>query len=909
VLVRFATHVELPAVIAQIEILIVATPSAAESGDEDRNVPADDSYRSSPAWHLLAARDVVQALNSSPVSGLSPEEASMRLRANGPNVLPTRSARSGVLALLDQLQTLPVTLLLSSAVLSVATGALGDAIAIVTVVMLNAAIGFEAERQAESRIAALLTTARLIGRVWRDGQLVDVPAEGVVAGDLLLLTPGSQIVADARVVRAHGLRLDESTLTGESFPIQKTSARIGDRPMADRTNMVYRGTVVTGGDALAVVVGTGMQTEIGMLQRLVQEATAPETPLQKQLRELGTQQVWIASALSAAVFVTGVLRRFSILEMLKSAVSLAVAAIPEGLPVVATTALASGLNAMVRDGVLVRRLSAIETLGAVEIACLDKTGTLTLNRMSVVSVFTGMRNFDVVDGRVMNGGDPPSATDPQLRRLFDVCVLCSEVAAGGNGTPTVRSSTETALLDMAVASGADAESLADLYPLRKSRSRTDNRSYMVTWHGSPSGTFIAIKGSPLQVLRLCTHHLYDGDVRQLSAADRRSIHSENSRLAAQAIRVLGLAYLEADRETASFNGGAVWVGLVGMSDPMRPQMPEFVRELRHAGITPIMTTGDQLETARAIGKHLKLDLDHEVYSRVNPSDKLQIVQQFQRAGRVVAMTGDGINDAPALKAADVGVTLGQSGTDVAQDVADVVLATDDVTTLIAAIREGRRVGDNVTRAIHYMTATNLSEMLVMFGSIACGLGQPLSTRQLLWINLLSDVFPELAFAIEPAHGDLLGRPPRAANTPVISRADYQMLVTESGIISAAGLTAYAYGVARYGIGPRSSTIGFVTLAAAQLLHALTVRGSSADTQRRRGLVGEATGVGLGIVMASQIMPRAGQTLGVIRLGPADFVVGAGMAAVAFAANNVLKAARDQGGVASRPMRLALASVA
>jgi Ca2+-transporting ATPase len=824
----------------------------------------------------------------------------MRLRANGPNVLPTRSARPGVLAFLDQFQTLPVTLLLGSAVLSVATGALGDAIAIVTVVMLNAAIGFQTERQAESRIAALLTTARLIGRVYRRAQIVDVPAEDVVAGDLLLLTPGSQVVADARVVRAHGLRVDESTLTGESFPVQKTSARIVDRLMADRTNMVYRGTVVTGGDALAIVVATGRRTEIGMLQRLVQEATAPETPLQKQLRELGTQQVWIASALSAAVFVAGVLRRYSRLEMLKSAVALAVAAIPEGLPAVATTALASGLNAMARDGVLVRRLTAIETLGAVEIACLDKTGTLTLNRMSVVSVFTGMRKFDVVDGRVMNGGAPPYATDPQLRRLFDVSVLCSEVAPRATGMPTVRSSTETALLDMAVASGADAESLADLYPLRKSRYRTDNRSYMVTWHGSPSGTFIAVKGSPLQVLKLCTHHLQNGDVRPMSAADRRSIHSENSRMAAQTIRVLGLAYLESDRETATFNGGAVWVGLVGMSDPLRQQMVEFVRELRHAGITPVMTTGDQVETARAIASRLNLDLDHEVYSRVNPSDKLQIVRQFQRAGRVVAMTGDGINDAPALKAADVGVTLGQSGTDVAQDVADVVLATDDVTTLIAAIREGRRVGDNVTRAIHYMTSTNLSEMLVMFASITCGLGQPLNTRQLLWINLLSDVFPELAFAIEPAHGDLLGRPPRAANTPLISRDDYQMLVTESGIISAAGLTAYAYGVARYGIGPRSSTLGFVTLAAAELLHALTVRGSSADPQPRRGLVGEATGVGLGVLMASQIVPGSGRTLGVIRLGPGDLIVGAGIAAVAFAANNVLKSASDHGGVASRP---------
>jgi Ca2+-transporting ATPase len=584
--------------------------------------------------------------------------------------------------------------------------------------------------------------------------------------------------------------------------------------------------------------------------------------------------------------------------MLKSTVSLAVASIPEGLPAVATTALASGLNAMLRHGILVRRLTAIETLGAVEVACLDKTGTLTLNRMSVGSLFVGMSTFDVVDGRIVNARATPVTRQPDLRRLIEVCVLCSENPGAANGTGAVRSSTESALLELAIACSADTQLLADTYPLRATRNRSDKRSYMITWHASPSGTLIAIKGNPLEVLKLCNKHLVNGHMRPLSVADRRVIQGENRRMAERAMRVLGLAYVETDRETTTFNGGAVWVGLVGMTDPIRPGMTRFVRKLRQAGMMPVMITGDQAETARAIGSRLDLNLHREVFPRVSPSDKLQIVRAFQRAGQVVAMTGDGVNDAPALKAADVGITLGQSGTNVAQDVADVVLANDDITALLAAVREGRRVGDNVKRAIHYMTATNLSEMLVMLGSIAAGLGQPLNTRQLLWINLLSDVFPELAFAIEPSHEDLLGRPPRPPNAPVISRSGYRKLATESAVISAGGLSAYAYGVARYGIGARSSTMGFLTLAAAQLLHALTVRRESQGEEASRGWVREATGLGLGVLLVSQIVPGVSNALGAVPLGSGDLIVSGGIGALAFAANTLLKASRDHAEIAT-----------
>jgi Ca2+-transporting ATPase len=907
ILVRFNPAVQLTAVIGRLEYIVlhfsVAPAGLRRGAPVERTrlhraqlTPSTEIYE----WHHLESSDVSAILNVSPVSGLRAADAAERLRKYGRNVLPTPPMRSHVLAFLDQFHSLPVLLLVASAGLSFVTGGFGDAVAIGAVVVMNAVIGFVTERHAESRIAALLTASRLIATVWRDAQQCKLPAEDLVPGDLLLLKRGGQVPADARIIETHVLRIDESALTGESFPVEKTSASLPEvaTPIADRLNMAYRGTVVTGGDAIAIVVATGKHTEIGALQLLTLEASAPETPLQRQLAQLGRQQVSIASAISAAVFVAGVLHGYSLLEMLKSAVSLAVAAIPEGLPVIATTALASGLNAMLRYDILVRRLASIETLGAIQVACLDKTGTLTRNRMAVVSVVAGMQPFHVASGRVMTRDDRPFDTHPDLRRLLEVCVLCTETPAEDNNNGASKSPTEGALLEMAIASGADANALVAAYPLRAQRDRSDERNYMATWHSTERGTFIAIKGNPLEVLALCSSRLDGGRIFPLSDANHVEIRAANARMAAEAMRVLGIAFVEPEADAAAFEGDAVWVGLVGMADPLREGIAHFVRELQHAGIVPVMITGDQAETAGAIARELGMNTPNQVLSRVNPSDKLHIVQRLQDAGYVVAMTGDGINDAPALKAADVGITLGQTGAEVAQDVADVVLVNDDIATLMAAISEGRRVADNVHRAVDYITATNFSEILVVLTSVALGLGQPLNTRQLLWINLLSDVFPELAFALEPGDGNLLDRPPRDAHAPLIDRRDCRRLATESAVISTSAMLAYGYGVARYGIGARSSTLGFVSLASAQLLHALVVRNPDqrrVDTgARSRSRVPEAAGAGLAILLASQLLPFVGAALGTIRLGAGDLLVGAGGAATSFALNQMLKPMQQEG---------------
>jgi Ca2+-transporting ATPase len=892
ILVRFSSSLQLSAVIARVEFVVLHFSTTGRG--EAVYAPRPDASLAGHEWHQLTPSEVAVIANMSPADGLTASDAAERLHRYGANLLPTRPVRSPFLAFLDQFRSLPVLLLLASGGLSLATGGFGDALAIATVVVLNAAIGFFTERRAESRICALLTGSRLIASVWRDARLLEVGVEEVVPGDLLQLQRGCQVVADARIIEAHTLRIDESALTGESFPVEKTSAPVppGVTPIADRVNMAYRGTVVTGGDAIAIVVATGRHTEIGALQLLTLDAETPQTPLQRQLAALGRQQVWLASSISGAVFVAGLLRGYSALEMLKATVSLAVASIPEGLPVIATTALASGLKTMLDYDILIRRLGAIETLGAIQVACLDKTGTLTRNRLSVVSIFAGRQTFPVVAGRVMNGAERPFDTDPDLRRLLEVCVLCTETSQENNSSSSSKSPTEAALLETAVGSGADPDAVFGRYPLRAQRYRTEDRNYMATVHETGAGALIAIKGNPLEVLELCSLCLEEGQIRPLSAAARAEISAANGHMAARALRVLGMAYVETDGDGSAFEGDAVWIGLVGMADQLREGISDFVRELRRAGIAPMMITGDQAETAGAIALELGMNPRSEVLSRVNPSDKLRIVQRLQSSGYVVAMTGDGINDAPALKAADVGITLGRDGTKVAQDVADVVLADDNIAALIPAITEGRRVAANVHHAVDYITATNFSEILVVFTSIAVGLGQPLNTRQLLWINLLSDVFPELAFALEPGDANLLERPPRDANTPLIGPRDLRRLATESGVMSASALAAYGYGVGRYGVGPRSSTVAFISLAAAQLLHALIARSPdgrpAAAESQPRSRVPEAAGAGLAILLASQLMPGVGELLGTIRLGLDDLLVSAGGAAVSLAVNQMLK---------------------
>jgi Ca2+-transporting ATPase len=757
---------------------------------------------------------------------------------------------------LGQFASLPVALLGAAAGISLFTGGLADALVIAGVVVLNATIGYVTESQTEQTIHSLKHLVRPSALVQREGRVETVRAEDIVPGDVLVLHPGSYIAADARLVETQRLSVDESVLTGESLPVPKTSAVLVDAetPLADRHNMVYGGTLVTGGQGLAIVVATGRYTEMGRIQALVEDAESPETPLQRQLNALGRQLVWISSAVCGLVFGIGLLQGYGVLEMLTIAVSLAVAAVPEGLPTVATTVLALGIRTMRRHKVLIRRLEAVETLGAVQTICLDKTGTLTLNRMTVVSLYAGQQEVQVTHEAFLADGmhiEPLACAE--MTRLLQVGALCSEVELVSEHDTYVLhgSPTENALVHLAITSGVDVAHLRQEHPLLHTQHRAENHNFMSTLHRTPCQQhLLAVKGSPGEVLSMCAWIMQQGRLEPLTAATRRVVESANTRMAGASLRVLGMAYREWDGndEPVAQHCDLVWLGLTGMADPVRPGVSEVIGDFHRAGIDTVMITGDQSPTAYAIGKDLglnrngaleTLDSTHlsniepevmtalasrvHVFARVSPAHKLQIVQALQRAGKVVAMTGDGINDGPALKAADIGIAMGHTGTDVAREVADVVLENDELETMVIAISEGRTIYNNIRKSVRFLLATNLSEIMVMFVALASGLGQPLNAMQLLWINLLSDIAPGLALAMEAPEPDVLQQPPRDPEEPILTATALKRIATEGAVLSAGTLGAYGYGLLRYGAGAQANTLAFSSLTIGQLLHTLSCR--------------------------------------------------------------------------------------
>jgi Ca2+-transporting ATPase len=898
-------------------------------------------------WHLLTSDTILAKLETSVNAGLSNDAVQAGLQKYGPNLLPESAPRSRLAILLEQFKSAPVALLSVAAGISVMTGGLADALVIMGVVVINAAIGYATESHSDRIIRSLKQQVCPVALVIRDRNLLEINTQDIVPGDILVLRPGTYVPADARVIEAKNLSVDEAALTGESMPVTKLSEPLVDPeiPLGDRINMVYMGTLVTGGQGLAVVVATGSFTEMGRIQTLVGEATIPETPMERQLDQAGSQLALMSSAVCGVVFALGMLRGYGVLQMLKTSVSLAVAAVPEGLPAVATTTLALGIREMRRHKVLIRRLDAVETLGSVQALCLDKTGTLTINKMSVVELYVDGKQIHITEHEWSNGQErvDPHASEPLLK-LLHVLVLCNESAVDENSSDDCAlkgSSTENALLELAIAAGIDVPTLRQAYPLLTTHHRSQDCNVMVTLHTAPEVViaqdaltqfkptkaaakkttakkttakkttakkttakkttakkttakkttakkttaskqttaakkikinpgshsiettaashqkqFVAVKGSPTEVLSLCNWCFKDGKIVSLTQADRKVMETENDRMAGQALRVLGIAYRYAPpQDENGLQDNLIWLGLVGMADPIRANTRELMQIFHQAGIETIMITGDQSPTAYAIGKELNLNngrqlqildstsltnLDPEVmqalceqvqiFARISPSHKLQIVQALQRTGKVVAMTGDGINDAPALKAADVGVAMGHIGTDVAREVADVVLEDDDLQTMTIAVSRGRTIYNNIRKSVHFLLSTNLSEILVMLTATAGGLGQPLNAMQLLWLNLVTDIFPGLALALDPPDPQVLNQPPRDPNEPIIKSTDFKRILFESTTLSVSALGAYGYGIGHYGISPRASTIAFMSLTCAQLFHALSCR----STTRRWG---------------------------------------------------------------------------
>ncbi|MBB4189342.1 Ca2+-transporting ATPase [Sinorhizobium terangae] len=871
--------------------------------------PSDDDSRDKKGWHHLDTEAVATDLATSRTRGLSEDEARERLVAAGSNALPALPTRSNLGIFLAQFDSVPVALLAGAAVVSLVTGALLEVGAILAVMGVNAAIGYRTETGTERIIQSLNLPAPQAARVIRDGDPHEVAAETLVPGDVLMLERGMVVPADARLSAVRGLTVSEAGLTGESMPVRKSDAPVAvTLPLAERTSMVYRGTVVTGGSGTAIVVATGARTEIGRVQQLVGATLAPQTPMQRQMGELGRQLGWLTLYAGGLIVGIGWLRGIALYQAARSALSLVVAAVPEGLPVLAVTTLALGVEDLRRRNILVRRLEAVEPMAAVQVACFDKTGTLTFGRMSVEVAVCGDQIYQAGEGSRLDGHDDavahPNGNDC-LRRLLTIGCLCSEAEVEADEGDSILngSATEKALVQAAIDSEIDVAALRRGFPKVSLQQRTETYRFMASAHANNGRLLLAVKGSPLEVLDRCRWEgLAGGGRRPLTPERRDRIEGINAELADRALRVLGFAYRDVGDETQDEPAVAelTWVGLAGLADPVRPGLKSLMAELHRAGLQTIILTGDQRATARAVAHKVGLngtgdidivdavDVDRmteaelavaarraQAFSRVGPAQKLKIIRALQQSGATVAMIGDGINDSPALRAADVGIALGRDPYAAARETADVYLATDDLGGLIPAIERGRTTFTNIRKAIHYLFSTNFSEVLVMLCGMAVGLGEVLSPMQLLWINLISDVLPGLGLAMEPPEAAGMQDGPMVADKALPGVQNLASLTSEAALLGSGAMAAGLYGAMRYGTAsPIVRTMTFGALVTAQLLHAITCRSSTRSVFDRGSSPANPalTGILAGSVAAQSaalFVPGIRRLLGLAPLGILD----------------------------------------
>jgi Ca2+-transporting ATPase len=746
-----------------------------------------------------------------------------------------------------------IALLAVAAGIAWATGDSAEAIAILIVLVLNAAVGFATEWHAGRALDALRRQSQTLTRVRRNAFEATIEAEELVPGDILILNAGDRVPADARLLEAVRVEVEESALTGESTTVEKGIAAVSVRaPLAERSSMLYLGTAVAAGRAVAIVVNTGVATQLGKIGRLVATSTKERSPLEIQLAQLGHRLVYLVLAIAAVVMVTGWLRRDGLWLMVEVGISLAVAAVPEGLPAVTTLILALGVLRMAKQRAIMRRLPAVETLGSTTVICTDKTGTLTENRMTV-------REYYLSDGRRIEIGECENElkNDALLQQAVRIGVLCNEAsfrAEATDETHTIGDPTETALLIVADALVLDVSQERATHPKVAEQPFHSSTKRMTTLHRKTDGQhFAALKGAPAVVLDACsTYRDAGGNTVPLDDDAFARFTAANEQMANRALRVLGLAvkHFNAEAEHTSENAlesEFTFLGLVGMIDPPRPGVAEAIQGAKRAGIRTVMLTGDQLNTGIAIARELGLGKEEptalharallttapdqladlarnvDVFARVSPEEKLRIVEALQQAGEVVAVTGDGVNDAPALKRANIGIAMGQRGTEVAKEAADVVLADDNFATILKAVEGGRTIYANITKFVHMMFSHNLGEVLVIFIAIATGLPLPLLPLQILWMNLVTDVFPALALAVEPASKDIMNQPPRSSRETFLSRPFLLLIGWQSAMLAAIALAAYLWALEVYGPGAHSRTIALFALISVQLGHTFNCR--------------------------------------------------------------------------------------
>jgi Ca2+-transporting ATPase len=795
--------------------------------------------------------EILTSLKSDITLGLSTHEAIRRLEEYGPNQLTAKRKKTFFQMFMAQFKSFMIIILLIAAFISGIVGVLEgegllDTFVILGILVLNAFIGAFQERKAETSLEALKSLAAPITKVLRDGAIKEIASKELVPGDIVILETGAIIPADLRLIEAVNLKIQESSLTGESVPVEKhTDVLQGDDiALGDRINMAFSSGMVTYGRGRGAVISTGMKTEVGKIASMLQETVETETPMSLRLEQLGKVLGIAALIICAVIFVVGVLYGNSVLSMFMTAVSLAVAAIPEGLPAVSTVVLAIGVQRMVKRNAIIRTLPSVETLGSATVICSDKTGTLTQNKMTVVEAYVNHKKD------LINRSAPATLLNNEENRLLAIAVLCADAQVRtdeGGKIEFTGDPTETALLDFGIRYGMYKDDVEKKFPRIAEIPFDSERKRMTTVNRmSEKITRVNVKGGLDEVLDVCDKIIIKGEVWSITGTDKAQIRNANETMANSALRVLAMAYKDLPEapqnvEIGDLENGLIFIGLLGMIDPARPEVIEAIAKCNTAGIRPVMITGDHISTALAIASEIGIyregDLavtgaeleklgDKEftenvsrytVYARVAPEHKVRIVKAWQTHDEVVAMTGDGVNDAPALKQADIGAAMGIVGTDVAKGAADMVLTDDNFATIVSAVEEGRRIYDNILKAVQFLLSTNIGEIFLLLVTSIFNLGTPLLPIHILWVNLVTDSLPALALSVDPADKGIMNRKPRNSKKGFMTNGMVWRVMYQGIMIGAIPLVAFITGLKEQGVA-LGQTMAFATLMFAQLVH-------------------------------------------------------------------------------------------
>ncbi len=795
-------------------------------------------------WYTMDVQETIKKLKTNAITGLSEVEANERLEKYGENVLKEKKKENIFIRFLKQFNDFMIIILIVASIISAVMAYLDgsgdyiDSIIIIAIVIFNAVMGLIQEEKAEKSLEALRKMAAPIAKVRRDGKIKEIEVAKIVPGDIVIIEAGNYVPADCRLIEANDLKIEEASLTGETVPVlkQANNKLMQNTPLADQTNMAFATTIVVNGHGEAIVTQTGMDTIVGKIANMIIEDKAPETPIQKKLSEVGKMLGTGCLIICAIIFVIGIFKKIPIGEMFMTSVGLAVAAIPEGLPAIVTIMLSIGVTKMAKKNSIIRKLPAVETLGSSSVICSDKTGTLTQNKMTVTSIRNAFGE----------------ANQEDKLKILELGMMCTDTQEQNiNGSRTVMGEpTEVAIVNAGVKNNLSKLSLYTNMKRVKDIPFDSTRKMMTTIHRINHGYRIITKGAPDVLLKRCSQYYQNGQNVPIYSK-KELIEKQNNDMANSALRVIAVAYKDVEQlpnfiDSKSIEKDLNFVGLIGMIDPPREGVKEAVKTCRKAGIKTVMITGDHIQTAKAIAKDIGIfrkgdlaidgiSLDkmsqeelnqsimrYSVFARVSPENKVQIVKAFRSTGAVVAMTGDGVNDAPALKNADIGIAMGKGGTDVAKNAADMILVDDNFVTIVEAVKQGRNIFDNIKKAIHFLIATNIGEIVAIFVGLLLGIKSPLLAIQLLWINLVTDSFPAIALGLERAETDIMNRLPRNPKKSIFADGLWGKIITEGTMLGMLTLLAFSIGTKKYGVDV-GRTMAFLALGLLELIHAFNIK--------------------------------------------------------------------------------------